>query len=392
MVQYLLIMGALRNKKVNTMIRFIILSLCIGGPMLVSAQSFPHDQCASAVELIPGQRLPVQNNEFAGITEGETPAVQPATCIKTFENDLWYSFTTDSTNRFYKIQIDPIICETPAGLQALIIRSDDCTAESYTYVACENPYAVEQLVLWVEDSVPGHRYLVEVDGYDGNICTYTLDFLAYPRDPREVDDFLRQTIDYAMPPVEFEPDDASAFCLNNQISLTWSEGSQQDLELYLVQGVRGKGNFRFGRRLARFEPRQAVGMDEGAVYRFTDSRILEAGQEYCYRIVRISASGERTYSEEYCTIAQINEDFFISPVFESEEKRKFYIQFRNHKKQDLTFQVLDQDQVLLKEMTRSKEPKGPGTISIDMTDYDPGRYFLKVIGKSEFYLRRFVVE
>ena len=43
-------------------------------------------------------------------------------------------------------------------------------------------------------------------------------------------------------------------------------------------------------------------------------------------------------------------------------------------------------------MTREKEPKRDGQIRIDMNPYETGVYFLKVEGKSEYYLRRFTVK
>ena len=68
------------------------------------------------------------------------------------------------------------------------------------------------------------------------------------------------------------------------------------------------------------------------------------------------------------------------------------IKFRNFRRQDLVFSVLDANETYLKGLTRPKEPKGDGTITIDMSEYAPGTYFLRVEGKEGLFLRKFVVE
>ncbi|MEM7374451.1 MAG: hypothetical protein AAF587_38010 [Bacteroidota bacterium] len=361
-------------------------------PSLLIAQTFLHDHCEHALELVPGQAIPVQNNERASITALETPLPHPQSCIRTFENDLWYAFTSDSSNRVYQVQIDPISCETPAGLQAIILRADDCTASSYQYVACQNPIATESLTLWVEDSSVGNRYLIYVDGYDGNRCTFTLSLTAHPTDPRTSEDFSRQQVDYSIPASTFEPEEMSVSSLNNEMVISWTTESQNDLSYFLVQTVYKRGAGEYGSLLGKLTPTQAVGSDQSIQYQFRDTRPLENGVEYCYRIVKLFESGERAYSPSQCSPVKRNEDFFISPVLTGRESKKYYIQFTNRKKQNLLFQVLDMQQKELKSMMRAKEPKGDGIINIDMTDFQTGRYYLKVIGKSEFYLRMFVVE
>lgn len=378
--------------KVNEAMRIFSNILFLFFPSLIFCQTFLQDNCENALELRPGQTIPVQNNERASTDAQDTPLPYPQTCIKTFENDLWYAFTAEAPNQVYQIQIDPIACETPTGLQAIIIRSDDCTPGSYQYVACQNPIETGPLDLWVGESEPEQRYLIYVDGYDGNRCTFSIQLTAYESDPRTAEDFSRQQTDYSAPVSSFEPAEMTVRPLNNEMIIRWTTESQNDLSYFLVQAVHRQGVGEYGELLGKLSPTQAVGSDQTVSYEFRDSRPLQSDVEYCYRIVKLLDSGERSYSSSICAAGKKNEDFFISPVLKDPEGKRYYIQFNNYKKQDLHFEVLNQQEESLKSMTRKREPKGDGIIHIDMSDFQSGRYYLKVIGKSEFYLRRFVVE
>ncbi|MEM7657421.1 MAG: hypothetical protein AAF399_14900 [Bacteroidota bacterium] len=361
-------------------------------PLSLLAQSFPHDACERALPIAVGQSIPLQNNREAGIQERILPAVQPITCIKTYENDLWYRFEADSQFRFYEILIEPLACETPAGVQAMIIRSDDCEPSHFEYVACQNPYAVESLSLWVEDALPGSKYLLQVDGYDGNLCEFQVHLRGFVNDPREAADFQQQQMDYSQPAESFEPATWEGQSLNNETILRWQVGSQDGVSLFLVQAVVIQGATSIGETLGSVEPVATVGQEQIYTYRFRDGRMLAPGQTYCYRLVQIGPGSRRAYSDPICVEAKRNEDFFVTPVVRYDSVGVYSVQFTNERKQDLVFRLLDVEGKELKSLVRAKEPKGNGLITIDMEPYPTGSYQLRIEGKREFFLRSFVKE
>ena len=174
--------------------------------------------------------------------------------------------------------------------------------------------------------------------------------------------------------------------------LNWSVASQEGVSLYLIQDVQQQGPISIGEAVGSVVPTQTVGIEQEYTYQFRDSRILAEGEEYCYRIVRLGPGTQRAYSLPICATADLNEDFFITPVLPHQTKGVYAIQFVNHRKQDLLFRLLDSEGNELKTMSRAKEPKGDGLITIDMSKYPPGLYQLRIEGKSEFFLRSFVIE
>ncbi|MEL6591130.1 MAG: hypothetical protein AAFQ68_13660, partial [Bacteroidota bacterium] len=196
------------------MLRTLFLIAGILAFLGLSAQDWPHDQCEAAKIIQPGDFLTAENNQSATTTPSETPEKSPITCIKTFENDLWYRFETQEGYTHYEVIIDPIFCNTPAGLQAMVIKADECDFTTYEYKACVNPYAEEALqMVWREEEA-GVNYLIYVDGYDGTQCSFKLRLMGYERDPRDPETISQQQNDYDGPPPNLELPESDVFFTN----------------------------------------------------------------------------------------------------------------------------------------------------------------------------------
>lgn len=350
--------------------------------------------CDSAKVIRPGEQLFNIDNQFANVTALETPEGEPVTCIRSFENDLWFSFHTEAGYQFYEINILPLTCNTPAGLQALLIRTDDCDATSFEYVDCHNPYAEAPIRMFLQDSVPGRHYLIYVDGYDGTQCTFNLSLSGHQRNPQTINDIKGRKLDYGNSPTPYEPADVEASFINNEVEIIWTARSDEDVTLFLVQRFyQHKPPFKpFGSTIGTVEPVSTVGSSQTTTYSFYHQQEFREGEEYCYRIVKVDKNLRKSYSDGFCMIADMAEDFFISPVYPGTEAGTFVVKTRNFRKQDLVFSVLNAEGELEKQMTLKKEPKRDGSITIDMQGFAPGKYSLKVEGKEEYFLRRFVVE
>ncbi|MEZ4850618.1 MAG: hypothetical protein R3B93_18785 [Bacteroidia bacterium] len=293
---------------------------------------------------------------------------------------------------YYKVIVSPLSCNTPAGLQGMIIQADECESSRFIYRACANPYAEVSFEMVIEDSVPGNRYLIYIDGYDGTQCVFNLKLEGSQANPQSTEDIRRLQNDYGNPPPLFEPDNYRTEFLNNESTIYWSAPASEDVDIFLIEKYIETPITSYGRVIGTVEPMAVVAMDETPVYSFTDRRPFTDEEKCCYRIVKVNSQGKKSYSEPICLIANLTEDFYISPVEYTGEPGFYYINFRNYKKQDLVFSILDRNEEILKQMTREKEPKRDGQIRIDMNPYETGVYFLKVEGKSEYYLRRFTVK
>lgn len=352
-----------------------------------------HDFCARAKYIEPGDFLSSISNAKATISEGETPEGEPVTCIKTFENDQWYQFTGDSTYAYYEVIIYPRFCATPAGMQALIIESDECATEMFIYRACANPYKMEPLKLFLKDPIQDQNYYLYVDGFDGNVCTYDLEFKGHQQNLPPEDHRLLQT-DYDNPPPYFELDKVDISFRNNEAYLEWSVDAQEDVKFFLIERMLTwlPENRIHGRVVATIEAQNTVGSGQ-ATYQFHDDFTrFEEGKEYCYRIVQIDSEGERAYTEPFCLKASMIKGFSVTKIFPQQEKNNFIVLYKNYKKQDLNFSVLDADGKFLKGLTLEKVKKGDHQFTVDMTDYETGTYRFKVDNGEEKFEREFFVE
>lgn len=377
------------------MTRLLILGPLLLYGLLTVAQPL-HDACARARTIEPGDVLVSESNRMASIEEAVLPATQPVTCIKTYENDLWYTFTTQAQYQYYQLRVEPLMCETPAGLQFLLIKADTCAPDSFSYTACLNPYATEPLEVFWENPVPGETYLIQVDGYDGNICAFTLKLDGFSEDPRSEVDLRRMRYDPDHPEPDFLAANLRGDFINNAVTLQWRSNTREDVQFFLIERV--WWDFRdstlSGEVVGLVEATNLVGSQEQVEYQYTIEKAFQDERRYCYQVVKVDAGLQRSYSAPVCLEADLIEDFFISEVFpyEKEPPGVYAIKYINRKRQDLTFEVYDATGSYLKGYTRKREPLTDGIITIDMREYMPGEYLLKVIGKRGTYQRAFLVK
>ncbi len=354
-----------------------------------------HDLCSQAKHLEIGQVLYEEDNRLASITEGQIPHESPRTCIKTFENDLWYEFTTQSPYLFYSVEVEPLACESPAGLQMIIIKADTCDPDSFNYTACINPYATEPLELYWENPFPGEHYFIYVDGYDGNICQFRLSLKGYEEDPRSEHDLRRMRYDADHPEPTYLGAGISSQFINNEVVLTWEADTRDETEFFLIERVwiNGFDSTLDGTVVATVEPANSVGTDLTHTYQYIYSRTFPDDREVCFQVVRVSPELERSYSEVTCVTTDLIKDFFISEVYPYEEEPAgvFAIKYINRRRQDLEFSVYNWDGKFIKGYVRKREPLTDGVITIDMRGYDPGDYWLEVKGKEGAFRRPFRV-
>ncbi len=352
-----------------------------------------YDFCEQAKEVFPGDYLTALNNARATTSADQTPEGEPVTCIKTFENDQWYRFTADSGYTYYEVIIHPRQCATPAGMQALIIEAEDCSSEAFIYRACANPYKMEPLKFYLKDPKPEQNYFIYVDGYDGNVCTYDLELIGHEKNLHPDDLRLLQT-DYDNPPPYFEPPRMNIQFQNNEVYLEWDVDAQEDVKFFLVERMLSwlPEHRVHGRVVRTIEAQNTVG-NGVATYRFHDDFTrFEDGKEYCYRVLQINSQGQRAYTQHVCIEAKMIQSFSISKIFPQEEKNKFVVLYKNSKKQDLKFSVLDAEKKFLKGLTLEKVKKGDQQFTIDMTAYATGTYLFRVENGEELFEREFFVE
>lgn len=355
-----------------------------------------NDDCQNAIPLHIGQYLANISNSTATVSHPlQAPKTIPATCIQTLENDLWYSFTTEDKYAYYEVVIIAKACNTPAGLQAMLIRSDDCNSEHYLYRACSNKQTMDTIKLFMRNPGAGQRHLIYVDGYDGTICDFDIwlrgrEYIS-PLDYR----YLRYDYDLSEVPYGLPPQLETGF-RNNMAFLSWTGSAEKEVAYYVVERFMDQEDLIEGSEYLQvvgiIDPRNFAGSGE-VWYEFEDFiSSFEQGEDYRYRIVSVDMDGGREVSEDITIKARLIEDFFVSEVKNTPEENVFAIIYINkRKKQDFYLSVTNEAGEVVKE-TRMEGVKEPdGEVTMHMEEFPAGTYYFKMGNGKESFVRSFQV-
>lgn len=372
-------------------------ALAILAPICVYAQPQSlvpeNDRCATAMKIRPGQLITGLEN--VGASKGmeyETPAMTPATCIQTVENDMWFAFTTEPGQEWYEVRIIAESCNTPAGLQALLIRADDCNAAKFQYAGCSNKINTDTIKLFLHQPQPGLRYLIWVDGYDGTFCEFSVGLSG--RAPLSPADYRYLRFDYDLAPApHYELDGFSSAFVNNEATLRWKDNTLDDAALYVIEQVPDLEASPYARIVGFVNPQSLVGSGE-TYYEFAD-RItpFQQGQRYNYRVVRVAQDGSRSVSETFSVTAKLSLSFYVAEIQPDRNTPSAYIaHYINYKKgQSFNLKVLDAQDKVVKEMKLPKEPMRDGDITLKMADFPAGEYMFEMSNGKETFRRPFTV-
>lgn len=358
----------------------------------------PNDRCITAQSIEVGERLYNLSNQSATLgPESEVPLPQPYTCIKSFENDMWFKFVTVPEYDKYEIIISINDCNSPAGLQALLISTESCESSDFTYHGCANHESLDTIKLFVTDYNPAKEYLIYVDGFDGTVCDYNLYIKPVGNKSlsRRDYEFLISDYDLRTEP-QFELGNLDYRFENNTFSMKWGATDEEDLDFFVVEKfeyIPQLNRFRsFANVMAIIEPINSVeGSDN--TYEYTDFSTVFRNTQYCYRILRVDNDGKKSFSDQVCFEANIVEEFYVDDVKKGVEPGIYTVKYINHKnKQTYDCQVMDEDRKELKAMQLAKEPARDGTITLKMSEYPPGIYYFKMGNGKSHFIRRFYVD
>lgn len=363
---------------------------------LLAGQGTPtNDACAKAIPIEPGQKISGQNNMSATVGfEFETPATFETTCIQTIENDMWYKFSSEEAYEFYEVVISTAGCNTPAGLQALLIRSDDCNNKHYIYRACANKINTDTIFLYLHEPQAGLNYLIYVDGYDGTMCDFEVELRGKKR--LAPSDYRNLRFDYELDvPVTYDLPELKTDFLNNQVVIEWEAEADEDISFFFVELLPDLGPdlddaSRYARVVGILEKRAFVDAQR-TFYEFRDYITpFQDDKTYSYRIVRIDGQGNRAASSTFSIKSRMIETFFVADVRETPEKGIYTVHYINRKKkQNYNISVTDSEGKRLKNMTLPKVPLSDGDVKIDMREYDPGIYFFEMSDGKQAFKRQF---
>jgi gliding motility-associated-like protein len=131
------------------------------------------DICCDAILLTDNM------NGYCGNTGGFTGSDDSIADFCFFlENDSWLAFVAESSS--VEIGIVHSNCITGNGIQAIIYETSDCTNFTMVSTNCLNPGPTGSAsgTLQANGLTPGQTYYLMIDGWNGDICDYTLSIIS----------------------------------------------------------------------------------------------------------------------------------------------------------------------------------------------------------------------
>lgn len=101
------------------------------------------------------------------------------TCIQ-YHNDQWFFFKTGQQNTYY-LNVSGQECRDLRGVQILVIDGIPCQPESYQVISCISLGNHDDVFIELDSLGHNRTYLVLVDGYLHDFCTFQLEFSDTPK-------------------------------------------------------------------------------------------------------------------------------------------------------------------------------------------------------------------
>lgn len=360
----------------------VLIVFCTSFAGMLLAQTPENDECFSP-KLLPENTWLEEDNYHATLSpENARPPKYPLTCIQTYENDLWYHFQTTETAE-YQITIVHHTCNTPAGLQALLLEGDACLSTKMKIVACSNRKIADTIKIFFSSPAEVKDWLLYIDGYDGTVCSFDVQLKKAPGAAYNPDNlaYNRFYSDTACPLTDIQ---TAVKFENNKPVIQWTDPDAREVSAYIVERV---GPYTVEKMAVVMPEALASGYRES--FEYTDNlSLLDQGDTYSFRISRIDKDGNRTCTGTLSAKARITRDFFVTQPIYTGKSGIYQVSYFNRKKQDYTIAILDETMTPLKSLLIKNLETGESISKLDLTPYPPGVYYFKMTNGRDDFVRK----
>ncbi len=116
-----------------------------------------------------------------------------SSCIK-YHNDQWFSLVVPE-NKTYFLNLSDQACRDIWGVQVLIFDGIPCEPATYQLLECHSEGNTDDIFIRLPQLEPGREYLVNVDGYLNDQCSFALELSDTPKGlPLQVYPDVRQSV------------------------------------------------------------------------------------------------------------------------------------------------------------------------------------------------------
>jgi hypothetical protein len=100
-------------------------------------------------------------------------------CIK-YHNDQWFEFTPKVAGSYY-VNIGGQKCRDTKGVQLVVLTGEPCQPSTYQILSCTSLGTQDDVFVPLEGLRAGQRYLLNVDGYLNDFCSFALTVSRQPK-------------------------------------------------------------------------------------------------------------------------------------------------------------------------------------------------------------------
>lgn len=100
-------------------------------------------------------------------------------CIQ-YHNDQWFEFTPTAAGRYY-VNIGGQKCRDTRGVQLVVLTGEPCQPSTYQVLSCTSLGTQDDVFFPLEGLRAGQRYLLNVDGYLNDFCSFALTVSSQPK-------------------------------------------------------------------------------------------------------------------------------------------------------------------------------------------------------------------
>ena len=96
-----------------------------------------------------------------------------------YHNDQWFTFVVP-TGGLYYLNISSQRCRDAKGVQAIVIEGNPCEVATYKILHCIPQISQQDVFIELEGVKPHVRYLVNIDGFLGDFCNFSIRLSSHP--------------------------------------------------------------------------------------------------------------------------------------------------------------------------------------------------------------------
>jgi hypothetical protein len=122
------------------------------------------------------------------ITSKTTDCTVQRACVSTvltgkrivYHNDQWFEFTPTESGRYF-VNLNGQHCRYFRGIQLVVMTGEPCLVATYNLLSCTSLGTQDDVFVVCDQLQAGQRYLLNVDGYGHDLCSFRLQVSRYPK-------------------------------------------------------------------------------------------------------------------------------------------------------------------------------------------------------------------